>query len=56
MTVRYASDHPDVVSVSRDGSALRAVGPGPATITATVEYRGKTVTGSVVVGVNEPGG
>jgi beta-glucosidase len=51
MTVRYSSDHPAVVSVSPDGSALRAVSPGPATITATVRYRGRTATGHVVVDV-----
>jgi beta-glucosidase len=51
MTVRYSSDHPDVVGVSSDGSALRAVGPGPATITATVTYGGKTAVGRVVVDV-----
>jgi beta-glucosidase len=51
MIVRYRSDRPDVVSVSRDGSALRAVSAGPATITATVLYRGRTATGSFVVDV-----
>jgi beta-glucosidase len=51
MIVRYSSDHPAVVSVGRDGSALRAVGPGPATITATVRYRGRTATGTFVVDV-----
>lgn len=51
MIVRYASDHPGVVSVSRNGSALRAVGAGPATITATVLYRGRVATGTFVVDV-----
>ncbi|MGE5136267.1 MAG: glycoside hydrolase family 3 C-terminal domain-containing protein [Gemmatimonadota bacterium] len=51
MTVRYSSDNPGVVRVSPDGTALRAAGPGPATITATVSYRGRTAAGSVVVDV-----
>ena len=51
MTVRYVSDHPDVVTVSHDGSALRAVGPGPATVTVSVTYRGKTATGTFVIDV-----
>ena len=50
MTVRYASDHPDTVRVS-GGTALRAVGAGPATITAAVTYQGRTATGSFVVDV-----
>lgn len=49
MVVRYSTDHPDVVRVSQDGTALTAVGTGPATITATVQYHGVTATGSVVV-------
>ena len=51
MIVRYSSDRPDVVRASPGGSALRAVGPGPATITATVTYHGRTAAGSVVVDV-----
>jgi beta-glucosidase len=51
MIVRYSSDRPDVVSISRDGSAIRALRPGPATITATVRYRGRTATGTFVVDV-----
>ena len=51
MIVRYSSDHPDVVSVSRGGSAILAAGPGPATITATVFYHGRTATGTFVVDV-----
>ncbi|MGD0934839.1 MAG: hypothetical protein ABR922_09740, partial [Streptosporangiaceae bacterium] len=51
MTVRYHSDRPQVVSVSHGGAALRAVGAGPATITATVRYHGKTATGSFVIDV-----
>ncbi len=51
MTVRYSSDNPGAVRVSPDGTALRAAGPGPATITATVSYRGRTAAGSVVVDV-----
>jgi beta-glucosidase len=51
MIVRYASDRPDVVSVGRGGSAIRAVSPGPATVTVTVTYRGRTATGSFVVDV-----
>jgi beta-glucosidase len=51
MIVRYASDHPRVVRVGRDGTAIRAVGAGPATITATVTYRGRTATGRFVVDV-----
>jgi len=51
MTVRYSTDHPDVVRVSQGGTVLTTVGPGPATITATVRYHGATATGSVVVDV-----
>jgi beta-glucosidase len=51
LTVRYSSDHPNVVRVSQGGTALTAVGAGPATITATVRYHGATATGSVVVDV-----
>jgi beta-glucosidase len=52
MTVRYSSDHPGVVSVSDDGTAIRAAGAGPATITVIVTYRGRTATGSFVVDVH----
>jgi hypothetical protein len=48
MTVRYSSDHPGTVRAQPSGS-LRALAPGPATITATVSYRGRTVTGTAVV-------
>ena len=51
MTVRYTSDRPDVVSVSHGAPALRAVSAGPATITATVRYHGRTTTGTFVVDV-----
>jgi beta-glucosidase len=50
LTVRYSSDRPGTVRVGPDGS-LRAVGAGPATITATVSYHGKTATGTFVVDV-----
>jgi beta-glucosidase len=51
MIVRYSSDHPDVVSITRGGSTITAVGSGPATITATVMYHGRTATGTFVVDV-----
>jgi beta-glucosidase len=51
MTVRYASDHPRVVSVTHGGTALRAVGAGPATVTVTVTYHGRKATGTFVVDV-----
>jgi beta-glucosidase len=51
MIVRYSSDHPDVVSVGLGSGVIRAVGAGPATITATVTYRGRTATGSFTVDV-----
>jgi beta-glucosidase len=51
MLVRYTSDHPDVVSVGRDGSTIRAVGTGPATIKATVFYHGRIATGTFTVDV-----
>jgi beta-glucosidase len=51
MTVRYASDRPGAVSVSGDGTALRAVAAGPATITATVTYQGRTAAGTFIVDV-----
>jgi beta-glucosidase len=47
--VRYTSDRPHVVNVSAGGSILRAVGAGPATITATVTYHGKRVSGTFVI-------
>lgn len=50
MTVHYRSDRPDVVSISRNGT-IHTVGGGVATVTATVEYHGRTATGSFVVGV-----
>jgi beta-glucosidase len=52
MIVRYSSDHPDIVSVSAGGTALRAAAAGPATIQATVTYQGATATGSFVVDVH----
>jgi hypothetical protein len=39
MTERYANDHPDMMSAGRDGTAIDAVGTGPAMITATVTCR-----------------
>ena len=51
MTVRYSSDHPDVVAVSGNGSVIRATLAGVATVTATVTYHGKSATGSFVVDV-----
>jgi len=50
MAVRYRSDHPNVVSVGRNG-VIHTVGSGVATVTATVEYHGGTATGSFVVDV-----
>jgi beta-glucosidase len=50
LTVRYSSDRPGTVRVGPGGS-LQAVGAGPATITATVRYHGKTVSGTFVVDV-----
>jgi beta-glucosidase len=50
-SVSYRSDRPDVVRASGDGSTLRAVSAGPATITATVTYHGQSATGSFVVDV-----
>jgi beta-glucosidase len=49
MTVCYTSDRPDVVRAH--GPVLRAVGSGPATITATVTYHGHTARGTFVVDV-----
>jgi beta-glucosidase len=51
MTVRYSSDRPGVVSTGADGSVIRAVGTGPATITATVTYHGASASGTFVVDV-----
>lgn len=51
MTVRYSSDHPDVVAVSGNGSVIRVTLAGVATVTATVTYHGKSATGSFVVDV-----
>jgi beta-glucosidase len=52
MVVRYSTDRPDTIRVSRGGTVLTAAAPGPATITATVSYHGKVVRGSVVVDVS----
>jgi beta-glucosidase len=51
MTVRYSSDHPDVVTVSGNGSIIRATGVGVATVTATVTNHGKSASGSFVADV-----
>lgn len=48
--VQYRSNRPGVVAVC-GGGKLRAVGKGAATITATVRYRGVTVTRTFTVGV-----
>lgn len=53
MTVRYTSDRPGTVGAGPGGS-LRAIAAGPATITATVSYHGKTATGTAVVYVGSP--
>jgi beta-glucosidase len=50
MTFSYASDRPDVVSVSRNG-LIRTVANGAATVTATVRYHGKSASTSFVVRV-----
>jgi beta-glucosidase len=50
MTVRYRSDRPNVVSVSRSG-VLRTVGGGVATVTATVWYHGVQKSGTFVMDV-----
>lgn len=50
MTVRYSSDRPGTVAAG-PGGTLKALAPGPATITATVTYKGRTVTGTAVVDV-----
>jgi beta-glucosidase len=47
--VRYRVDRPRVVSV--DHGTIRTVGPGVATVTATVDYRGATASTSFVVAV-----
>ncbi|MFD0522608.1 glycoside hydrolase family 3 C-terminal domain-containing protein [Paractinoplanes durhamensis] len=44
MRVRYTSNRPDVVSAD-----LVALQPGVATVTATVDYRGRTARGTFVV-------
>ncbi|WP_437965711.1 glycoside hydrolase family 3 C-terminal domain-containing protein [Sorangium sp. So ce260] len=48
MRVSFDSNRPHVVSVHRSG-AIRAVGPGVATVTATVEYGGVTTTVDFVI-------
>jgi beta-glucosidase len=53
MTVRYSSDRPGTVKAGPAGT-LHAIAPGPATITATVSYRGKVVTGSATVDIQHP--
>lgn len=50
MAVHYRSGHPNVVSVSRNG-LIHTVGSGVATVMATVEYHGRTATGSFVIDV-----
>jgi beta-glucosidase len=50
MAVHYRSDHPNVVSVGRNG-VIHTMGSGVATVTATVEYHGRTATGSFAVDV-----
>lgn len=47
MRVRYTSNRPGVVSTGPDGLIARQ--PGVATVTATVEYRGRTADGTFVV-------
>ncbi len=47
MHVRYASDHPKVVSVK--GSTIKTVGNGAATVTVGVTYHGATAYGTFVV-------
>jgi len=48
--VRYRTDRPGVVSV--DQGTIRTVGPGVATVTVTVEYRGATASTSFAVVVS----
>jgi beta-glucosidase len=48
LTVRYRSNRPAVVSAGRAG-ALRTTGPGVATVTATVTYRGVSRSADFVV-------
>jgi beta-glucosidase len=48
LTVRYRSNRPGVVSAG-PGGALRTTGPGVATVTATVTYRGVTRSADFVV-------
>ena len=50
-TVRYASDHPRVVSVDRGGT-IRTVGDGVATITATVSLNGTSRSTRFVIRVS----
>ena len=46
--IRYRSDRPGVVSVDRAG-AVRTVGAGVATVTATVTYKGVSRSADFVV-------
>jgi beta-glucosidase len=55
MTVRYSSDRPGVVTVSRYGNTIRTAAAGVATVTATVSYYGQHATGSFVVDVQPAG-
>jgi len=48
MTISYKSNRPSVVSVDENG-VIRTVGPGVATITATVTYNGESASGEFVV-------
>ncbi|HEX4701097.1 MAG TPA: glycoside hydrolase family 3 C-terminal domain-containing protein, partial [Pseudonocardiaceae bacterium] len=50
MTVHYRGNRPNVVSIDRNG-VIHTVGSGVATVTATVEYHGRTAQGSFVVDV-----
>ena len=52
MSVTYASNRPAVVRA--DGATLHTVGPGVATVTATVTHHGTTVTTTFVVTVRAP--
>ena len=51
LTVRYTSDRSSVVRVDRNG-AIRAVGTGIATVTATVRYHGGKASTSFTVDVH----
>ena len=53
LDVRYSSDRPDVVSVTRAGT-LRTVGRGVATVAVSASYRGHVVRTSFVVDVDPP--